>query len=200
MPKTESSRYSIHRSGVKSKDWNLERIDSAGDFLFFNKFCCGDCDLDDFIKKDALGHKQELIAETYVLKEATVDFPVAFISFCNDSIPLSKLRRKSKDVLRIRYENLPAVKIARLGVAQEFQDKNIGTFMINMAKEFFLTDNRTGCRFLTVDAYNNERVINFYTKNDFKSLKVTETTGTVIMYLDLKRLEINGSAKENKKQ
>lgn len=196
MPKIANGKFQIHRSGIKDQDWNLERIDNPIAFSHFKDFCCGDIDLNEFIKEDALKHKNELIAETYVLKEATVDFPVAFISFSNDSIPLSQLQKKSKKALQIRYGNMPAVKIARLGVKREYQSKNIGTYVINMAKEFFLTDNRTGCRFLTVDAYNNARVINFYKKNDFQCLRAQESGDTVIMYLDLKRFEINTPTKE----
>ena len=34
-----------------------------------------------------------------------------------------------------------------------------------MVKRFFTTENRTGCRFITVDAYSN--VTDFYRKNGF---------------------------------
>ena len=196
MPKNAGGEFQIHRSSIRYQDWNLEKLDSPMAFSQFKEFCCGDDDLNEFIKEDALKHKKELIAETYVLKEVAVDFPVAFISFCNDSIPLSKLQRTSKDALQIRYGNLPAVKIARLGVKREYQGKTIGTHVINMAKEFFLTDNRTGCRFLTVDAYNNTKVINFYKNNDFQCLRQQESGETVIMYLDLKRLAINVPTKK----
>ena len=81
--------------------------------------------------------------------------PVAFISFSNDAIELSRERRG--EILppsKARYRYLPAAKIARLGVDKKFQRKNIGTLFINMAKQLFLMDNRTVCRFMTVDAYN----------------------------------------------
>ena len=88
-----------------------------------------------------------------------------------------------------QYPFLPAVKIARLGVQTPFQNKNIGTLLINMAKEFFLHDNRTGCRFMTIDAYNKPRVINFYKKNGFAFLsKADQNKDIRSMYFDLKRL------------
>lgn len=37
-------------------------------------------------------------------------------------------------------------------------------------KLWFLTKNRTGCRFLIVDAYNDEQTINYYKKNGFEFL------------------------------
>ena len=51
----------------------------------------------------------------------------------------------------------------------------------------FLTENRTGCRFITVDAYNNERTIAFYEQNEFRFLSSSDATeDTRQMYFDLK--------------
>jgi GNAT superfamily N-acetyltransferase len=191
MPTSTGVNFTITRNEINDINWKLTRIDDLGEFSLFNIFCCGDSDLDEFIKEDAVTHKQELIVETYILRQASGGSPVAFVSFCNDSIPLAKLSRKSKKALpnRKRYSSMPAVKIARLGVKSDLQGKNVGTLIINMSKKFFITDNRTGCRFLTVDSYNKERVIGFYKKNDFQFLGEHDADkGTRIMYLDLKRL------------
>jgi hypothetical protein len=73
-----------------------------------------------------------------------------------------------------------------------------------MTKQLFLTDNRTGCRFLTVDSYITEQTIHFYEKNYFQFFTQSEkercfkklkddisTTATepetVAMYYDLRR-------------
>ena len=43
------------------------------------------------------------------------------------------------------------------------------------APRWFRTkDNKTGCRFIVVDAYNNEKTLHFYEKNGFKPLYKTE--------------------------
>ena len=48
----------------------------------------------------------------------------------------------------------------------------------------FVNDNKTGCRFLTVDAYAD--VIPFYTKNDFVALDDNDTDArTRLLYFDL---------------
>jgi len=77
------------RNSFGNDEWRLEKVD---DFSIFSDFKCGDRDLDDFIRRDAVRHRTELLAETYALKEATVrsDFPVAFVSFYNDAIQLSR--------------------------------------------------------------------------------------------------------------
>lgn len=48
----------------------------------------------------------------------------------------------------------------------------------------FVLGNRTGCRFITVDAYTN--AIPFYEKNGFVLLSSEDTEGpTHLMYFDL---------------
>jgi hypothetical protein len=194
MPSKNNGLFNISHNVIEDEHWKLSRVLNTEDFACLNSFSCGEDKNDEFIRDNALSHKEQLIAETYVLKskEDNNDNSVAFISFCNDAIPLTHLQETSQEAItsRKRYPNMPAVKIARLGVSCALQRKNLGTYIINMAKVFFTTDNRTGCRFLTVDALNNPNVIKFYTQNDFQVLKKQKNNKkTVIMYLDLKRLE-----------
>ncbi|WP_419072488.1 hypothetical protein [Phocaeicola coprocola] len=44
-----------------------------------------------------------------------------------------------------------------------------------IASWFVHPDNKTGCRFIVVDAYNKENVLHFYEKNGFKFLYSTES-------------------------
>ena len=46
----------------------------------------------------------------------------------------------------------------------------MGSFLLNITKAFFRCYNRTGCRFVTVEAYNKDRTVDFYVKNDFAFL------------------------------
>lgn len=88
------------------------------------------------------------------------------------------------------FSSYPAVKIGRLGVANGIQRSGLGTMMMNYIKKSFIEDNKTGCRFVTVDAYAD--AIGFYTKQGFKflteadaKLKGKETDDTALMYFDL---------------
>lgn len=55
-----------------------------------------------------------------------------------------------------RYlETFPAVKIARLGRNVKFRGMEASVHLFNALKIFFTEDNRTGCRFLTLDAYRD---------------------------------------------
>jgi ribosomal protein S18 acetylase RimI-like enzyme len=91
------------------------------------------------------------------------------------------------------YPSYPAVKIGRLGVLKKYQCQDIGTSLVNMTKDMFLTNNRTGCRFLTVDATNKEPVIKFYKKNGFDFLwEEDRDKATRIMFFDLMRHKVFG--------
>ena len=69
----------------------------------------------------------------------------------------------------------PATLIGRLGVNRDFAGKGIGTELIDFIKLWLLErENRTACRFLTVDAYNNENTLKYYENNGFKYLFSTE--------------------------
>lgn len=52
---------------------------------------------------------------------------------------------------------------------------NIGSQILDFIKDWFRSeDNKTGCRFIVVDAYNNPQTLHFYEKNGFKPLYKTE--------------------------
>jgi hypothetical protein len=58
--------------------------------------------------------------------------------------------------------------------------------MLDIIKMSFTTKNKTGCRYLLVDAYDQDWVTNFYQKNGFLFLTGNdEKEETRIMYFDL---------------
>lgn len=159
------------------------------DFSIFDGFSCLDPDLDDFILNDAHKQQKELLSITYayVLKHFT-DKPIAFASLSNSDIKLKPDHPARRIIKNVPYQDFPAVKIGRLGVADEFQKQGLGGHILNLLKIFFTTNNRTGCRFLVVDAYNNNRVLKFYENNFFLFYHHSDSKKkTRIMYYDLIR-------------
>ena len=83
---------------------------------------------------------------------------------------------------------------------EEFQGLHIGTQLLDFIKAWFChEENKTGCRFIVVDAYNQPRVLNYYSCNGFRFLFKTEMDEklyyefsvendihTRLMYYDLK--------------
>jgi GNAT superfamily N-acetyltransferase len=193
----------IQRNSITSDEFELAILEAKEDFSCTDLFDCDDADLNDFFKNDAFSFKKELLAETYYFKpiEATGKEirPVAFVSFLNDAIQITKEEKKTakrgfwnhltKNIPHKKrgYHAYPAVKIGRLGVTKNYQHLHIGTSLLNMTKEYFTTANRTGCRFLTVEAYNKEGIIEFYKKNGFSFIwDNDEENETRIMFFDLK--------------
>ncbi len=151
--------------------------------IFPGSFDCNKKDLNEFFLQDQLKYEEQLLAKTYILipDGGEEGRPKALISFCNDSIRAEAFE-KNKDFNKIRkelphgkrYRTLPAVKIARLGVHKDWQGRKIGSLLLNMTKLLFLTENRTGCRYITVDAYRTYQAVEFYKKNYFRFMKVEE--------------------------
>jgi hypothetical protein len=183
MPQDSPPRNSLHEGGYTLR----MLIDSEIGIL--SSFDCGNADLNDFFRNDCLPHRAQLMAETYVFTED--EHIVALISFSNDSVRLSDAVKRDMLPPEMQYPSVPAVKIARLGVVCGHQGEGIGSLIIYFCKKLFLTNNRTGCRLITVDALNQERVINFYQRHHFEFLSDKDAGKAArIMWYDLKRADI----------
>jgi len=64
--------------------------------------------------------------------------------------------------------------IGRLGVSTEFSGQGVGSQLMEIIKEFCFDKFKHYVRFLTVDSYNKPEVLNYYEKNDFEFLFLTE--------------------------
>lgn len=177
-------------------------------------FYCGDEDLEDFFHNEALLYDREQLGKTYCFIDNSGEHTriVAFFTVANDSIKTkfiphsatNKVQRKVPGEKHLR--SYPAVLLGRLGVSRDFQglDFLVGQQVMNYVKAWFTAgDNKAGCRFLVVDAYNKSRVIQFYLRNKFKFLytvedeersavgiAVGEPLHTRLMFLDLLHTEI----------
>lgn len=158
-------------------------------------FTCGNdefCeDLNQFFCEDALAHLKELLAVTYYYESE--DQTVAYFCVINDKIINKDEEEKtiSNKLARIipnekRRPNYPAVKVVRLGIHVDYQSQCLGSEILTFVKRFFVDSNKTGCRFVTVDARNETRVLRFYKNNGFKFLTDQDNEeDTRLMYFDL---------------
>ena len=148
-------------------------------------FSCGDKDLDDFFHQDAFLYAEQLLGKTYYFSTSGVYKKiVCAFTLANDSIKAALIPNASRNRIQRKIPNskrtrsYPAVLIGRLGVAKEFQGTvlSVGSQVIEYIASWFVhPDNKTGCRFIVVDAYNKENVLHFYEKNGFKFLYSTES-------------------------
>ena len=143
-------------------------------------FDCGMDDLNDFFINDALTYEKDLMGKTYCWLDNSNDRRiVAMITLANAGIQTTHLPNNPKRHLHkaIAYNKqgrtYPAVLIGRLGVDIEYQGAQfrIGAQIMNFIKDWFIsTDNKTGCRFILVDAVNNQHTLAYYERNGFKPL------------------------------
>lgn len=171
----------------------LEKLRCHDDIAAFD---CGDDDLNEYFRKDSIAYRSELMTQTYCfLRENTEqNNALAIIDFCNDSLArnfISKSNQRKINHNKRGYKAFPALKITRLGVDVSMHGNRIGSVLLDMVKLFFVTDNRTGCRFLTVDAYRNAK--GFYEKNNFVAALLPEEdqsdSQTIPMFYDLHRIK-----------
>lgn len=161
-------------------------------------FDCGDADLNDFIIAEAPLYRKALLAVTYVMEHKETEQVIGYFSLANDRISVADFKNKTefnrfrrcRFVNEKRLKSYPAVKLCRLGVECSMRGQAVGTFLLDFVKSYFLDDNKTGCRFLTVDAYPN--AVPFYEKNDFLPLRNDDEPldiPTQLLFFDLRDIE-----------
>lgn len=172
---------------------NIQIVKLSEDYQF-KPFDCGDADLNEFLSEDAKLYLRRLLSVTYIM-ESDTDI-MAYFSLSNDKISIPESDKATwRKIKRLfpyskHRSDYPAIKIGRLGVSKLYQGQHIGTDIINFVKAMFLTNSRTGCAFVTVDAL--QCAVPFYLKNGFKPLNQTLMTDTsqvtVPLYYDLSQL------------
>jgi len=184
----------------------MDRLEADRDLSAFQ---CSNEDLNDFLKSDAINYSNKLLGTTYlfvkdVVEEGQKDI-VCFFTISNDAVnvklmnngAIKKLMKKLEIPSSKRMKGYPSVKIGRIGVDESYARNGIGSQILDFIKGWFLDDeNKTGCRMVTVDAYNEDHVLKFYLANGFDYLlteeKEAEQMGiakeelrTRMMYFDL---------------
>ncbi len=158
------------------RPFNQEIIDTC------KPFDCGHEDLNEFFLNDCILYSNDLIGKSYCFTlDENPEIIVCAFTISNDSIKVADLpnaRKKKVNELIARekhFRSYPALLIGRLGVNKEFKCKGIGPELMNFIKAWFIDDqNKTGCRFIVVDSYNEPGPVNFYKRCDFKTLFSTE--------------------------
>ena len=159
-------------------------------------FDCGDTDLNGFLFDDAKNYSKDLIAVTYLIQEN--DKTIAYFNYRNDKISHTDLDGSiEKFAARVgillpkeksHYKSYPAVKIGRLAVHIDYQKGGgYGKKIINFTKGLLTNKNKTGCKFITVDAHRDS--LTFYEKMGFKYLSSRDKkSDTRLMYYNLEAI------------
>ena len=167
-------------------DWNELKLSPLEASNAPIAFCCGDGDLDEFLRDDAERLHRSLVAKTFLASYG--ERCVAYISLLADVL---QLKANDKKKIGLHHDDPPAIpglKIARLAVCQDFREQYSGVGTRLMAFAFAVgldLTKKVACRLLTVDAYPTS--VGFYERLGFTKNKLREPKegNTVSMRLDL---------------
>ena len=177
---------------MELKDLTLIRLEPDTEILPFD---CGDTDLNGFLFDDAKNYAKDLLAVTYIIQNKTET--VAYFTYQNDKIShvdiggnINKFFERVGVFLpkgKSDKKSYPAVKIGRLGVSNKYQKCGLGKAILDYTKDSFVSNNKTGCKFIVVDAYRNS--VKFYEKNGFVCLSSRDkNSDTRLMYFNLEAI------------
>lgn len=152
-------------------------------------FDCGNADLTDYFLTSAKLDMQKLLSVTYYLESE--GRTVLFFTLSNDKIAEIEQKKSGETLFSKSFfkkikdkfgrpkhrSDYPAVKIGRFGVNRAYRhtDSHWGSRTLDFIKYWMITENKTGCCFITVDAYAT--AVGFYMKNGFRFLGEKERKG-----------------------
>jgi GNAT superfamily N-acetyltransferase len=169
-------------------------------------FDCGHLDLNDFFLNDCIPYANDLIGKSYCFTlDSDPGSIVCAFSIINDRIKVSNLpnarkQKVNKLIARAKhFRSYPAVLIGRLGVNKEYRGQKIGFELMDFIKSWFIDGaNKTGCRFVVVDSYNEPIALRYYQdcgfaflfgsedqEKEYLNKPVNQPLTTRLMYFDL---------------
>lgn len=160
-------------------------IEKMRDDHDIEKFESYEIELKKFLKEDALKNQEQDISVTYLCILKKTKQVIGYITVLSDNTRLTEELKEKFISKNIRYSTLPAIKIGRLCVHDNYIGKGLGTllmkFSLMIAKK---VKTYVGCRFIVLDAKNNDKgILGFYMKLGFSVLK--EMKNHTMMYKDL---------------
>lgn len=173
-----------------------------------SEFDCGDDDLNDFLKNDALKQqKSRLNVTKLILYDRKI---IGYVSLLTDTLVLKniqdeKIQLNIKNQLEIKSKNknISAVKIGRLTLDEKYSGKGLGSHILRniLTNLKIISEKEIGFRFIIVEGY--AKAFNFYVvkngfeylKKDYKNIKnidfisKRDPTKRFYLYFDLKKFK-----------
>jgi GNAT superfamily N-acetyltransferase len=177
---------------LESRRVEVTELTTAHDVASFS---CGkdelDEDLNEFLRDDALRLQSRGVVRVFV---ARYEHPpvLGYVALATDVVPLKPEEKAGLSLRDTDFGQIPALKLARLAVSEEFRRRHRGlgkvlvAWTIIEATELAL---RVGCRLVTVDAY--PKAVGFYESLGFIRNTHEKLTGKgrrhVSMRFDIRR-------------
>ncbi len=145
-------------------------------------FSCENTELEKHIKQYAFNHQKEGLFQTYFYVDDNENF-LAYISVSIATIERNTVDDKIDISSSIKY-SIPAVKITRLCVFDNFCNNGVGSILMTFANILAIVQQKKiGCRALIVDS--KFEAIEFYKKFGFIEIDKEENSDTMFMVFDI---------------
>lgn len=142
-----------------------------------NGFTCKDADITEFFTHDYADYTYQLSGKSYCFVKPDTSEIVCAFTVANSSVKVASLPSGLRNKLNRKIPNAkrspqyPAVLVGQLAVSDLFSGHHIGDELLDFIKSWFIDPlNKTGCRYVIVDAVNHPKVFDYYQRNDFKFL------------------------------
>ena len=135
-------------------------------------FSCKDEDITEFFTKEYADYAYQLLGKRRIVGA----FTVANSSIRADLLPNSRRNKLNRNIPNEKHRpQYPAVLVGQLAVSEDYKGLHVGDELLDAIKSWFIEPlNKTGCRYVVVDALNNPKVFDFYLRNGFNFLFATE--------------------------
>ncbi len=161
------------------EDFRLRPLSSVN----LDLFKC-DAKLRHFFVEQARESEDELITKTYFLCRDTIEEPLVGFSLSNTAIEAC-MELNMAISNSSQYRIYPAVLIGRFATHEDHLRQGYGRLAVDLIKTWFITENKTGCRFIVVDSRPDSTP--FYLSCDFEYYPVQRhQSRTELLFFDLK--------------
>lgn len=141
----------------------------------YGGFSCADEDISEFFNVEFADYTEQLLGKSYCFvtqrgeRAIVCAFTVANSCIKVDNLPNKKRNKINRKIPNAkRRSQYPAVLVGQLAVNSKFRGLHIGGEVMDFIKSWFIDPlNKTGCRYIIVDAINTPKVLQYYTDNGF---------------------------------
>jgi len=145
-------------------------------------FSCKNTELEKHIKQYAFNHQKEGLFQTYFYVDDNKNF-LGYISVAVATIERNTIEDELDIPSSIRY-SIPAIKITRLCVFDNFCNIGVGSILMTFANILAVVQQKKiGCRALIVDS--KFEAIEFYKRFGFIEIDKEENSDTMFMVFDI---------------
>jgi len=145
-------------------------------------FSCKNKELEKHIRQYAFNHQREGLFQTYFYVDNKDNF-LGYISVAVATIEREKIEDELDISSSIKY-SIPAIKITRLCVFDDFCSRGVGTLLMTFANILAIVQQKKiGCRALIVDS--KIEAVAFYKRFNFIEIAKEENSETMFMVSDI---------------